>query len=731
MRELKRGVSDETSSDLLPTKRIAIMIRRRLIYVTTALLLIFAWPTSVWADTVPTDSSSSTTAPSTPTTTTPPPAPSSSSTAPSSTTSTASDTATGAQTPTPANPTSPPVSSTGPSKPTGADANTYTYNSGTGLWENQYYTWNPVTHQTAPKTPQSYSYNPSTGMWDTTKWVYDAPSGKYVPNVVSTASPPVSALKTDNVATPSSNSTSTTNTDSKNSAIFDLFYNARISNSITQTAQSGDASVIGNTVAGNALTGNALDVANIINMLEASFGLQNAANLLTFTDNIDGDVVGDLYIDPNQLSPSSIVTNNSNTQNNVTINAGGSGLINNDITLDATSGNATVASNTNAGDATSGNANAVANIVNMLNSAIAANQSFLGVININGNLDGDILLPPNFIDQLLASNAPHTTVNLSDLQSNNLTTNSTNNQIINNDVNLAAASGDATVDSNTSAGSAKTGNGNTNLTIFNLTGRQVTAKDSLIVFVNVLGKWVGLIMDAPAGTTAAAVGGNVTRNNTIDNNATINENTNNVINNNVKVTATTGDAKVANNTNAGDATTGNATASANIANIIDSQLSLSDWFGLLFINVLGYWHGSFGINTAAGNVAVKTNGGSGALTTSAHAAVFRFVPGQGQNANLAALSDFAQVNGSANGTTTTTSEKPKLSLAAAATKDHDNPQTPATTAAQGADSSSSNTWILPLASFVVTMALLTGLGSTGEWSNKIHARILSYKLGRS
>src|SRR4029079_6445334 len=90
-------------------------------------------------------------------------------------------------------PTPPSSPTTGPTAPTGADSQTYTYNPDTGLWENAYYTWNPVTHQTAPKTPQSYSYNPATGMWDTTQWRYDAPSGKYVPNTVSTPVPPASA----------------------------------------------------------------------------------------------------------------------------------------------------------------------------------------------------------------------------------------------------------------------------------------------------------------------------------------------------------------------------------------------------------------------------------------------------------------------------------------------------------------------------------------------------------
>jgi len=48
--------------------------------------------------------------------------------------------------------------------------------------------------------------------------------------------------------------------------------------------------------------------------------------------------------------------------------------------------------NTTAGSATTGDAAAIANIVNVINSIIGAGQSFIGTININGNLDGEILL---------------------------------------------------------------------------------------------------------------------------------------------------------------------------------------------------------------------------------------------------------------------------------------------------------------------------------------------------
>src|SRR5690606_26762954 len=85
-------------------------------------------------------------------------------------------------------------------------------------------------------------------------------------------------------------------------------------------------------------------------------------------------------------------------------------------------------------------------------------------------------------------------------------------QSIVNNINTAAASGNANVSNNTQAGNATTGDAQTNVTILNLTGRNVVAANSLLVFVNVLGEWVGVIVDAPAGSTSAALGTGVTEN---------------------------------------------------------------------------------------------------------------------------------------------------------------------------------------------------------------------------
>lgn len=547
----------------------------------------------------------------------------------------------------------------GTNSPTGSAAHTYTYNPVSCLWENQYYTWDAVTKQYASRDGQEYYFNPTNNTWvlipPTVLTVPEEPVSQEVTTPLedgessatsTTSSASLASLTSgpntiqNNIAGVSPTSTNSLAQNGIANANVDIANTALIQNYLTSTAGSGDVGIAQNTSAGSALTGDAQTIANILNLLNSSWNPQNG-EIATFVANIDGDVVGDLYINTQQIPQNRNLAVSSDTGNNLQVNIDNEGRIDNNINLLAESGDATLAENTNVGNATTGSAQAIANVINVINSAISAGQSFVGVININGNLDGDILLPPNFIDQLLASGAPHTTVSSSLVQNSQLTANLNNEGVINNNVNATAASGDANVTQNTTAGNAQTGTADTNVTIFNLTGRQIVGKNALLVFVNVMGEWVGLIMDAPAGTTSAALGGGINQNNSLiptNGSTEINSTNNNQINNNINVAANSGDASLIRNTSAGNATTGDASASVNLLNILNSSLSFGDWFGVLFINVFGSWKGSFGKDTVAGTRRPPVNGESSSSNSStnvpAQVRVFGFVSTGPQTARI-------------------------------------------------------------------------------------------------
>ena len=501
----------------------------------------------------------------------------------------------------------------GPATPPGADGKTYKYNPATGLYENDYYTWDPVTKKTIAKNPKYY-YDPVTDTWSSDNWKYNPATGKYekVAVPIPQGPPPGATVAVDQPTTTSGDTSSANSpcgcsSDNNALATSDLHGATAVAmvNGISATAISGNANVAHNTLGGNALSGSATVVNNTVNLLQSGLSLGGGgATPTTFVANIEGNVSGDLVIDPSlltMLQPAGSTGGWANTNINTTTDTS----LTNNIALASASGDATVAHNTTGGDATTGNANTLANVMNLANSNITAAGSFVGMINIYGNLDGDVLLPPGTLEKILGNDVPTVTLDASKIAGGEMLANMTNNTNIDNNVTAYAQSGNATVDGNTGAGKATTGDSSTNVTLLNLTGRQVIGTNTLLVFVNVLGKWVGAIMDAPVGTKAIALTdgeASSSASGVVDGNSTNSTN----ITNNIDLSAITGDASVTKNTQAGNATSGNATASANILNVSNSSLSLSGWLGILFINVFGTWNGDFNNDTPAGNQPAAT-----------------------------------------------------------------------------------------------------------------------------
>lgn len=445
----------------------------------------------------------------------------------------------------------------------------------------------PAATEQAPATDQpsqpaeeerpkvNYTYDPTTNRWSSDEWQYDAASDTYIKPA------PVTIVEPEPSISDESDSTLEKDIDTK----------VDIKNDITSDAQSGDALVFKNTNAGNATSGDAEVTANVLNVVNSTIGTQQNQKVAEFTQDILGDVHGDIILSPLLLK--AFLEAEAPAYGNTTINANNNLSIENNLLLNAGSGNATVAQNTNAGNATTGSASAVANVVNVLNSLIAAQQSFIGTINIYGNLEGDILIAPDFIPQLIESNGS---------KDADVTLNSKDTQDIVNNVSAVAKSGAASVFGNTNAGSAVSGDALSNVVIFNLSGHEIIAENSMLVFVNVLGKWVGVIVDAPEGATAGLIGNGVQKSVQQVPDLTVNSESKHGITNTIAVNAETGDATVAMNTNAGNAVTGAAKAMANVANVSNNTMNLTGWFGVLFINVFQNWFGSFGVNTPYGNI---------------------------------------------------------------------------------------------------------------------------------
>src|SRR5579871_4951190 len=167
---------------------------------------------------------------------------------------------------------------TGTLEPNGAAAHTYHYNYDTCLWENDYYTWSPVTKDYTAKYNTDYTWNPITQTWDTMRWVFNtakdqydqvtvsvapsylmpAPGSSTGQNSNSSSTDPSANASTNNASGPDSSSTSNSNANNNITLNSGLF--ASVTNNLTQLAISGDVNALQNTYVGDAQSGNSSDI---------------------------------------------------------------------------------------------------------------------------------------------------------------------------------------------------------------------------------------------------------------------------------------------------------------------------------------------------------------------------------------------------------------------------------------------------------------------------------------
>jgi hypothetical protein len=397
-------------------------------------------------------------------------------------------------------------------------------------------------------------------------------------------------------------------------------------NTDNQQATSGNVSGSDSAQLGDATSGAAMAISNYLNLLNSMWSWASGG-LTTFTQNLFGDQTGDINLDPTAANNSNTDAQINNT-NNLTINNSPSASITNNITAGSTSGNVDLNDDASVGNATSGDADTDVNLINLINSSIGAGQSFFGMLNVFGNLDGNILFPagfltsatPSTVTQGGTSNDSNNTADVTN--TNNTTVTNAPTDTFNNNIDTSAQSGAVNASDDAVVGNITSGSANTNSSLFNLLNTNVTGTNAVLVLVNVMGQWMGGIMDLPStgnsGSALLTSGAQITQNGTSndsDNTADVN-NTNNTtitntptdtITNNVNASAQSGDVTATDDASVGNLTSGNANVTTGIANLDGSTLNLSNWFGVLVINVFGNWTG--GVNQAD-----ATGMGSGATT---------------------------------------------------------------------------------------------------------------------
>ncbi|KKU22357.1 MAG: hypothetical protein UX31_C0003G0023 [Candidatus Nomurabacteria bacterium GW2011_GWA1_46_11] len=299
----------------------------------------------------------------------------------------------------------------------------------------------------------------------------------------------------------------------------------------------------------------------------------------------------------------------------------------NNLILKSDSGH-NIADKNTGGDTTvtTGNANVSGSVLTFANNNISGNVVY-GVVNIYGNLRGDIIFPEEAIQNCCnatssaiaanTGNGAESTNSASLNNTANATTTQNNDAAIENNVRLNATSGDNDVSKNTGgASSVSSGDTSAQANVVNIANSNVEGENMWLVIINRAGQWIGRIIGAPSGSTTAAsegteiaVGPNgeviatnsangTNSTNTADVSSTSDQNidqTNQAkISNNVDLSSNTGGNIASKNTN-GDSTvsTGDAKIIASLVNFVNNNIATTGKLFVTVVNVFGSWIGDF------------------------------------------------------------------------------------------------------------------------------------------
>lgn len=444
-----------------------------------------------------------------------------------------------------------------------------------------------------------------------------------------------SAVNNDN----GQNSTNTNTIDNQSTTALDQNNSATVKNTAGLSAVSGDNSISDN-INGNVSieTGAANTSLTAVTNVNTNIA---GADIVEF--NVVDDHVGNLILDfsnpcatggciagtPLYLANTSNGQDSTNT-NDITNDTSAvtvqdnSATIENNLNLSSDSGSNNANDNIGGDVAiTTGDANTSANVINMANNNFAGNV-LVGVVNIFGDLIGNIIFPEqqgsgggsgtyaanlaNGVDSQNFNNIDQSVVD--EITQNNTAT-------IDNNINLAATTGDNAAKDNIGgdANSIDTGNANVVASVLNIANTNIVGGNWWVVLVNEAGNWIGHIVGGgeganyagsagtqfvvnPDGSITASNGENLegstnTNNLTSSTTNTTTQTNNATIVNNLDLSANTGGNHA--NDNIGGNTsieTGDANVVANVVNFLNNNFVGGKVY-LTVVNVFGSWVGDF------------------------------------------------------------------------------------------------------------------------------------------
>lgn len=438
----------------------------------------------------------------------------------------------------------------------------------------------------------------------------------------------------DNGANSANSNSATINNEDNNNQTNSANVNTGLDQSSTTGSNSASYNVGGHT---NINTGDANTTGTVITTVNT-----NVEGIMISEFNVVDDHVGDILLDFSKNCISGCVNNpltainsgnGSNSTNTGNLNEDNESntiqtndaFIGSNLDLSADSGNNTSSYNVG-GDSniTTGDANVNANVLTFANNNIAGDVVY-AVVNIFGDLIGDILFPEEFMANCCgaSSNSANSGNGSGSINSANTDIENVENTFQSNDANIVnelifdTTTGNNETSKNTGGNSTiNTGNTSVDANVLNIANSNIVDGNMWLVLVNEAGNWIGKILGAEndanfAGSngtefivdengmiTASNVGNGSGSDNTSDvllsnvDNTTQSNNAD--IHNTLNLSANTGGNQASNNTG-GDSNikTGDAKIVANLVNFVNNNIKGNGKLFVTVVNVFGSWFGDF------------------------------------------------------------------------------------------------------------------------------------------
>ncbi len=296
------------------------------------------------------------------------------------------------------------------------------------------------------------------------------------------------------------------------------------------------------------------------------------------------------------------------------------GSIENNILVDASTGENTAQSIDGDAIIKTGNANVAVNALNILNTDIIGSNWTQLIINVFDNWTGDLVFPGKGKMQGFLNQKPRSCEG--DCGDTNIV--NSNEGEIENKVHVQANTGENQSNGNSSI--IRTGQANAEVNLLNIANTNLYDKNWFFVGINNFGNWKGNVFSLPPGLEMSGDSNSVQiynleledvnnptedfDNNTSGNSLNIvNENTG-IIKNNIIVNLSTGENSAISSNGQTTIETGDANTLTNIANLLNSNIVGSNWL-LGTVNILGDWNGDLAFgrpdNWIGGSVASSHN----------------------------------------------------------------------------------------------------------------------------